>query len=65
MAITYEELREMGMLARDLFILKRILDEKKVTMAGTEVNLDESTLAEIKSVYDSKATRVKELSAKL
>jgi len=65
MAITYEDLREMGMLARDLFILKRILDEKKVTMAGTEVNLDESTLAEIKSVYDSKATRVKELSAKL
>jgi len=65
MAITYEELREMHVLVRDIFMLKRMLETKKAIVAGAEIALDEATLGQLKSVYDAKVARIKQLTAKL
>jgi len=60
-----EELKEISMIARDLFMLKRVLERKKVMVAGMEASLDEKELEQIKSVYVAKVKRIKELVGKL
>jgi len=60
-----EELRRIRALSVELEVLIRILESAEIVVGGSKIKLDETTLNQIREVYEGKRRELKELIEKV